>query len=84
MSKLVISPERIAMMLRQYKARSFPTVGDLKVIALDRNMLDVFKGEGWANRGRYRVVNGRWAHVTGIRLTTADIQLLPSVRRVGG
>lgn len=76
---LTISQEKIDMMIRQYKARNL-NVGDLKVIKLDRNMLDVFKGEGWANRARYRLVNGRWAYVAGVRLTAGDVALLPVVR----
>lgn len=66
--------------LRQY-ARHTSNKGDAKIIQIGRDLVDVFTGTGWTNRSRYRVVNGRWAYMAGVRLTAGVIQsTLPNVR----
>ena len=72
--------ETKARSLRQYRAHTI-TKGDTKIIHIGRDLIDVFTGSGWTNRSRYRVVNGRWAYLAGVRLTAGVIQsALPNVR----
>lgn len=78
--QLEISSEAVSRMLRQYRAHTSTTKEGNKVVRLGRDQVDVFTGDGWANRSRYRVVNGRWAHMAGVRLTAGVIQTLPNVR----
>lgn len=79
---LYLSQEQVARMLRQYRTKTL-NKGDLKIIRLDRNMVDVFTGEGWHSRSRYRWNNGRWCYMSGVRLTAIDVALLPQNRAAG-
>jgi hypothetical protein len=65
--------------IRQYRAHT-TNVEDLKIIFIDRNLCDIFKGTGWASQSRYRMVNGRWAFMSGVRLTAADVARIPNRR----
>lgn len=51
--------------------------GDAHIILIAHNLADVFTGKGWANRSRYRLMNGRWCYVSGVRLTSMTAALLP-------
>lgn len=69
-----------ARSIRQYLAHTSNKDGT-KIIKIGRDLIDVFTGSGWTNRSRYRVVNGRWAYMAGVRLTAGVIQsTLPNVR----
>lgn len=52
----------------------------MKILKARRNIIDVFRGEGWENWSRYRVVktaNGnRIIHIGGAKLNHGIIQLL--------
>lgn len=84
LSNTVVQPEftiitggSIQRSLRQYN-RHIINSGEVKIVLIDRNIADVFTGLGWNNRSRYRLMNGRWAYVNGIRLNASVVSLLPS------
>ena len=71
-----VKAEWAARCLRQY-SKHIINSGDTKIIMIDRNLCDVFTGNGWTSRSRYRKMAGRWAHVSGIRLNAYIAALLP-------
>jgi hypothetical protein len=52
----------------------------MKILKAQRNIIDVFRGEGWENWSRYRIVksaNGnRIIYIGGAKLNHGIIQLL--------
>lgn len=72
-----LSQNQVERMLRQYKAKSL-NVGDMKIIRLDHRTADVFTGEGWSSRSRYRKMgDARWAYLSGVRLSATEVAQLP-------
>lgn len=69
-----------ARSLRQYRAHTINKDG-VKIIRIGRDLVHVFTNTGWTNHSRYRVSNGRWSYLSGVRLSASVIQsLLPDVR----
>jgi hypothetical protein len=69
---------QIQRSLRQYARHVINTACGARIILIDRNIADVFTGTGWGNRSRYRLMGGKWAYVSGIRLSAGTAALLPS------
>lgn len=72
----VVTPDTTGRSIRQYNKHTINS-GDVKIILIDRNIADVFTGMGWTTRSRYRLLGGRWAYVSGIRLNASTASLLP-------
>ncbi len=75
---LTLSQNQVSRMMRQYKAHVTNTA-TAHMIRIGHNLCDVFTGNGWSTRSRYRLTNGRWLHVTGPKLDARTSALLPSV-----
>lgn len=79
MNQSSINTVDATMLLRQYSRHTLSTK-DSHIILIGRDQADVFTGHGWANRSRYRLMQGRWCHVNGIRLIAEQIQSIPIKR----
>ncbi len=75
---LTLSDTQVARMLRQYKSHVTVAAGT-HMIRIGRDLCDVFTGTGWTTRSRYRLTNGRWIHITGLKLAAPLTALLPRV-----